>query len=151
MHGQCPGYRRALAHTARELSWPGFLEAFQPDEIYKVLHDFGIFALLDFQGQTDVALHGTPWQQGRILERNAHAGSGVARLHGFAVDLDRSVRWRFKSCEYAQHRGFAAARWTDQGYERTFRHADIHIGQGFEIVFSMSHREDLIESCDGDA
>jgi hypothetical protein len=109
------------------------LQADKLDHVLDVVASLRDRAAQHLQRYLDVAPDAAPRQEGRVLEGDAGLAGLRGAHRGLAGDPDLPGIGRFKPERDAHHRGFAAARRTDDRGERPFR-----AGQG-DVAQRLDH------------
>ncbi|OWK19607.1 hypothetical protein AJ88_40755 [Mesorhizobium amorphae CCBAU 01583] len=114
LHGERPRNADALRHAAGKLARPGIGEFGEADE--RDVETRPLLGLLPghaahFEAEGDVAEHGQPGQQARLLED--HGALGTDAVDRLAVDCDAAAVGGLQPGKDAQQRGLARAAGAD--------------------------------------
>src|SRR5271165_6830040 len=87
----------------------------------------------EFESKNGIGTYGAPWQEGWILKDERH---GLARVSGsHAVDKNVAGGRGRKTGDKFEHRGFTAARRSDDTEKFAFRHGEIKVFDNQALVF----------------
>ena len=115
--GQGPGDGGAHAHAAGELGREGVGEVGEAHQLEELAHPSGVRGPAQLQGQSDVAVHRAPGQQGRVLEDEPQVHLAAPGPRPPAVDGELPARGFVEAGHQPQEGGLAAARGSDDGGE----------------------------------